>query len=747
MSERKPKSLIINNLSISLAVLCGLFVSGSVTPLLASTYEVGTGQPYLTIASVPVLKAGDVVNIHCGTYNEVKDWTVSGTAAAPIVLQGVCTTGRPIIDANGLDTSGNGGPRGAWQIDGAYYQISNLEFKNARNGNNGAGIRVLNNAVTITNVKITYCDMGIMSSSANVDNMIVQNSEIAYNGTGDLDGQSHNVYLTAGTTITFRYCYIHDSVSGENFKSRAHYTQLFYNYVAFGAESEVEGLDAPDTTIANSNMTMIGNLVVSTPNRTINNIKFINFGQDVGGTHLGTLYLINNTLIAGTSSIGFLRSSASNSAIVASNNIFYGSDTIVNPLYATAISGTNNWMPSTASVPTGFTANVLGTAPGFMSATDYHLTSASQAHAIGLASPVYLDGSGVSHSGVPAFEYVQPLSSTTRTDTGTTLNAGAYGDSSTGGTTPPTTSFSPIRINAGGTAYVDALGQTWSADRSYSGGATWAVANTITGTTSQPVYQTCRYGGFSYQFAVPNGTYTVNLKFAEVSQTAAGRRIFNVGINGTTVLPNFDIFAQAGGEFIVLNKSFTVSVTNGQIAILFSTGSANLPMVNGIEIVGAGTAVTPPPPTSSFSPIRVNAGGAAFVDSLGQTWAADLDYVNGATWIISTPIAGTTSQALYQTCRYGGGFSYNFPVPNGTYKVTLKFAEVSQTAAARRMFNTAINGTAVLSNFDIFAQAGGEFIVLDKPFNVSVTNGAINIQFTTGAANLPMVNGIEIVAN
>jgi hypothetical protein len=72
---------------------------------------------------------------------------------------------------------------------------------------------------------------------------------------------------------------------------------------------------------------------------------------------------------------------------------------------------------------------------------------------------------------------------------------------------------------------------------------------------------------------------------------------------------------------------------------------------------------------------------------------------------------------------------------------------VSQTAAARRMFNTAINGTAVLSNFDIFAQAGGEFIVLDKPFNVSVTNGAINIQFTTGAANLPMVNGIEIVAN
>src|SRR2546426_920974 len=130
-----------------------------------TTYEVGPGQPYPTIASVPPLNPDDIVNIHPGTYNEVKKWTATGTATSPITLHGVGTP-RPVIDATGQDVSGrNGAPRAAWEIQGNYYLIQNLEFRNARNGNNGAGIRVLNaNATTVRNCKITYCDMGMMSS-------------------------------------------------------------------------------------------------------------------------------------------------------------------------------------------------------------------------------------------------------------------------------------------------------------------------------------------------------------------------------------------------------------------------------------------------------------------------------------------------------------------------------------------------------------------------------------------------------
>ncbi len=422
-----------NRVSFPLFVL---FVLGCAAPrqIWAATYEVGAGQSYATLASLPTLNPGDVVNVHCGVYNEVRQWFDSGTAASPITLQGACSTGRPIIDGNGLDTSGNGGPRGDWEFVGNYYQVRNLEFRNARNGENAAGIRVMSNYVTITNVLVDYNDMGIMTSSDAADNLLVQNSEIAYNGTGYQDGQSHNVYTGIGGTITFQYCYIHDSVSGENFKSRAHWTQLFYNFIAYGAESEVEGLDNTDTEGPNSNMVMIGNLLVSTPNRTVNTTKFINFGQDDGGTHNGTLYLINNTLIAATTDIGFLRSSASNSSVIAINNVFYGSNTIVNTTYNHDISGSNNWFPNTANIPSSFTNSTTGTDPGFLNPGlgDFHLLATSPARNIGIVNPTFFDGNGVSHSGIPTLQYLSPLNSTARpTDTG--LDAGAFGYSGTGG--------------------------------------------------------------------------------------------------------------------------------------------------------------------------------------------------------------------------------------------------------------------------------------------------------------------------
>jgi hypothetical protein len=40
----------------------------------------------------------------------------------------------------------------------------------------------------------------------------------------------------------------------------------------------------------------------------------------------------------------------------------------------------------------------------------------------------------------------------------------------------------------------------------------------------------------------------------------------------------------------------------------------------------------------------------------------------------------------------------------------------------QRLFNVAINGAPALTNFDIFAQAGG-FNALDKTFAVTVSNG------------------------
>src|SRR5437763_14543586 len=86
----------------------------------------------------------------------------------------------------------------------------------------------------------------------------------------------------------------------------------------------------------------------------------------------------------------------------------------------------------------------------------------------------------------------------------------------------------PIHINAGGSAYTDANGVQWGADSGFTDGNAYAVSSVIAGTAAQPVYQTSRWNSSAlhYQFTLPNGSYLVNLKFAEAYYTAAGQRMF-----------------------------------------------------------------------------------------------------------------------------------------------------------------------------------------------------------------------------
>jgi hypothetical protein len=310
----------------------------------------------------------------------------------------------------------------------------------------------------------------------------------------------------------------------------------------------------------------------------------------------------------------------------------------------------------------------------------------------------------------------------------------------TAGSAPPPTTATIAMVNAGGLPYTDPSGNAWSGDYGYSGGDTAQTFANIAGTNSPTLYQTCRWGAFTYTFPVANGTYSVTLKFAEIYFTTAGSRVFNVAINGAPVLTNFDITAQAGA-FTALDQSFPVTVTNGQIAIQFSQGSADWPLVSAIAI---NPSSAPPPPAPNATPFaRVNAGGLAYTDASGNAWSADWGFSGGNTAQTSANIAGTNSPTLYQTCRWGA-FSYTFSVPNGNYTVNLKFAEIYFTSAGSRLFNVAINGAPVLADFDITAQAGA-FTALDKSFLVTVTNGQIAVQFIPGSADQPLVNAIEVL--
>jgi len=291
----------------------------------------------------------------------------------------------------------------------------------------------------------------------------------------------------------------------------------------------------------------------------------------------------------------------------------------------------------------------------------------------------------------------------------------------------------PILLNSGGPSYTDSQGQLWSADMDFTGGSSGSTTHTIANTTDPTLYQTERYGNSTYQFSVPPGNYTVILKFAEIYWTAAGKRIFNASINGTQVLSNFDIVAAAGAAFTAIDKSFPVTVTANSITIQFTTGSADLPKISAIEITNA----------SGFSPIFVHSGGGGYTDTLGNNWSADMDFTGGNSAGTSSNILNTTDTKLYQTERWGS-FSYQFAVPNGSYNVVLKFAEIYWTGVGQRIFNVSINGSPVLSNFDIVAAAGAPLTAIDKTFPVTVTNQLVTIQFTRGSADNPKVSAVEI---
>jgi hypothetical protein len=106
-------------------------------------------------------------------------------------------------------------------------------------------------------------------------------------------------------------------------------------------------------------------------------------------------------------------------------------------------------------------------------------------------------------------------------------------------------------------------------------------------------------GPVSYNIPVSNGTYTIKFHFAEIywgvlkrdadgTAGGVGSRIFDIDIEGTSILNNFDVFEVAGGAATAITKMYDIEVTDGELNIIF-TSTADKPKVSAIEIFGSGT--------------------------------------------------------------------------------------------------------------------------------------------------------------
>jgi glycosidase len=155
---------------------------------------------------------------------------------------------------------------------------------------------------------------------------------------------------------------------------------------------------------------------------------------------------------------------------------------------------------------------------------------------------------------------------------------------------------------------------------------------------------------------------------------------------------------------------------------------------------------------------RVSGGNPANVtDCTGNVWLKDtaysfgsFGYSGGTTGYLANTISGICAgaQSLYQRERYStssGGFYYEFDCPEGIYQITLLEAETYWSGPREREFNVFIQGRQVLTNFDIFAAAGGENIPISLVFTNAVTNSQLQILFTPGAADNARISGIQIL--
>jgi hypothetical protein len=205
----------------------------------------------------------------------------------------------------------------------------------------------------------------------------------------------------------------------------------------------------------------------------------------------------------------------------------------------------------------------------------------------------------------------------------------------------------------------------------YSGGSTSSTSAAIANTATPALYQTERWSQtpFQYQFAVPAGSYQVNLKFSENSATEAGQRIFNVLVNGRAVLANFDIFASAGGGFRALDQSFAVALT-GQMVIQFVpvTGAAK---IDALEIRQS---------SGGRTPVSVAVSPASATLSVGQFQ----QFTANVTGSINTAVSWSLNSGAPGTISSSGLYTAPSSVasPQTVTVTATSVADTSKTATA-----------------------------------------------------------------
>jgi len=154
-----------------------------------------------------------------------------------------------------------------------------------------------------------------------------------------------------------------------------------------------------------------------------------------------------------------------------------------------------------------------------------------------------------------------------------------------------------VRLLTRQTPYYSNDSHWWSPDIFFEGGQLASYAASVSGTDDPELYETERWGNFSYAIPVTPGKYSVTLYFAarhgnwdqssspsEENKTSVAH-VFNVFCNGNVLLKNFDLAKEAHQTDVVLRK-FTGIEPNAQGKLLLNFVPVDgYATVTGIEVL------------------------------------------------------------------------------------------------------------------------------------------------------------------
>ena len=310
---------------------------------------VGLDKQYQTIASaIDASRDGDVVLVDSGTYTN--DFAVVSTKISLIAVGGRVTMNATVPPPNfkGILTE---------ETD---LTVIGFDFTNSRipdaEGHNGAGIRVDNGKLVLSNDLFTGNQDGLLTNAGSSISVTIDHSLFNNNGGADGNGAGniHNVYIGDVASATVTNSIFENAQVGHEFKSRAVVNTLTNN--VFNSGSGI-GTGSYDIDLPNGGKDVLtNNTIIKGPNA--ENPNMVHFGGE-GIPYAGSSLSIVGNLFQNTNpnAVGLLNQTSITARL--SGNVLAGlsqSAFIQGPATAT-----NNWDVSGTLLPD---ANLVGVLPG-----------------------------------------------------------------------------------------------------------------------------------------------------------------------------------------------------------------------------------------------------------------------------------------------------------------------------------------------------------------------------------------------